>query len=85
LNEGNFGSGCFLDEAAADEVRGCSYRCQEATDAGAVGEHQHQGCADAEAERVEVCLDDAAVLHQFCDHGQDAQGGGHQHCDRGCV
>lgn len=42
LGEGDALARCLLDEAAAGEVGRRPHRCQQAADAGAVGEHQHQ-------------------------------------------
>ncbi len=58
---------------------------EEAADAGAVGEHEHQGRADAQRHRVEVGSDDALVLHELGDDGEDAERGGHEHGDGGGV
>ena len=46
-------AGRLLDEVAADQVRRAADRGEQATDAGAVREHQHQRDADPQPGRVE--------------------------------
>ena len=72
----------LLDQAAPDEVGRAADRRQQAADARAVRQHQHQGGADPEPQRVEVLRHEPLALEHLRDDREQAEGGGQQHRDR---